>query len=302
MKNTAAIVTLAIGQQYLDSWRHFCEPSWRSYASKHSYDIICIDTPLDKSARAQDRSPSWQKCLVLSQEFSPKYQRIVWVDSDILINTKISPNIVDGVPIDKVGAAEQLTYSHDAGTLPQQLLERVYKYWTNPIINYTARDYYTNWGLPGNHDWVVQAGVLVLSPSHHRALLESVYYNYEDRGGSVWHYEMRPLSYELMNAGIVHWIDPRFNLLWPYWQMMYYPMLLEPKARPDLPARVTRKVAAALRMDFRTRLRRVGVTAAFWNSYFLHMGGGSIKDAALVDTEGRHLWFSPDDERRSLTQ
>src|SRR5262245_21889852 len=126
MKNTAAIVTLAIGEPYLDSWRRLCEPSWKSYASKHGYDIICIDTPLDKSARAQDRSPSWQKCLVLSQDFSHKYQRIVWVDSDILINAKISPNIVDGVPIDKVGGVEQLTYSHDAGTLPQQLLDRVY--------------------------------------------------------------------------------------------------------------------------------------------------------------------------------
>jgi hypothetical protein len=73
---------------------------------------------------------------------------------------------------------------------------------------------------------------------------------------------------------------------------MYYPILLKPQVRPDFPGRVKRNLASVLNMDFRTKMLRAGLTAAFWNSYFFHMGGGSIKDAGLVDTNGQHIWFS----------
>ena len=36
------------------------------------------------------------------------------------------------------------------------------------------------------------------------------YHNYEDRGPG-WNLEMRPLSYELLQADCVTWLDPRFG-------------------------------------------------------------------------------------------
>src|ERR1035437_3334002 len=73
MNRTKAIVTLAIGDRYLRHWKHTCEANWRAYAARHDFDVICIDKPLDDSERARKRSPAWQKCLVLSQEFSQRY-------------------------------------------------------------------------------------------------------------------------------------------------------------------------------------------------------------------------------------
>ena len=48
-------------------------------------NLICIEQPLDDSARAQKRSPCWQKCLILGEESVNKYDRVVWVDADVLM-------------------------------------------------------------------------------------------------------------------------------------------------------------------------------------------------------------------------
>ncbi len=208
-----AIVTLAIGDRYLQHWKTNCEANWRAYGAQHGFDVICFDKPLDDSARARKRSPAWQKCLILGQDALQRYDRVVWVDSDVLINHQVAPAIDDGVPLEKVGATEEFTFADNVGYQPRQLLERLYVYWNKSIVNPTGQEYYKNYGLPSEFAKVVQTGVLVLSPRHHRSLLETVYYNHEEKGGPEWNYEMRPLSYELLKADVVHWIDPRFNLV-----------------------------------------------------------------------------------------
>jgi hypothetical protein len=217
-----AIVTLAIGNRYADLWKIFCKDNWNRYATRRGYEIICIDTPLDSSTRAKSRSPAWQKCLVLSQPWSDKYERIVWVDSDILMNS-YAPDVSEGVPLDKVGAADE--YSYPTAELYQVFLDRVSRYLpatgTGFIEEHTAQQYHANFGLPSKFNKVVQTGVLVLNSKYHRELLEHVYYTYEDKPGL--NYEMRPLSYELQNEDMVQWIDSRFNALWGIYNTLYRP-------------------------------------------------------------------------------
>jgi hypothetical protein len=150
----------------------------------YGYDLICIDEPLDDSERARKCNPSWQKCLILSQEFARRYERIVWLDADILINTNAAPCVSEGVPIDKVGVVE--VWSEPYPEWYQECLKRMYEFWgSHAIINYNAHEYYINYGWPSSFDKVAQNGVMVLSPVHHRQLLEKNYYDYEDRG-SEW--------------------------------------------------------------------------------------------------------------------
>jgi hypothetical protein len=284
VKNRNAIVTLALGDQYHERWKEFCEPSWRTYAEKHGYDLICLEEPLDSSIRAKGRSPSWQKCLVLSQEFAQPYDRIVWVDADIIINTRSAPSIVDDVPIEKIGAVELYSFSRSAGTIGPDLVQRMFDYWKTPIVNSTAEQYYTLFGLPGGFDTVVQAGVLVLSPRHHRSLLEKVYYEYEGRPGAEWHHEMRPFSYEALKANAIHWIDQRFNWLWIDSMFMHYPFLLTSARRRSLLAHVLQKLSRKLRALNRDDLHNACLQATFLSNYFLHFGGGVIADLARLDT------------------
>src|SRR5207237_10182487 len=94
----AALVTLIVGDAYRANWQRYCERNWRAYASRHGLDVIVLEQPLDTSPRAQSRSPAWQKCLMLSQSFSAQYDQLIWLDSDIVINTHRAPNICHFLP------------------------------------------------------------------------------------------------------------------------------------------------------------------------------------------------------------
>ena len=124
-------------------------------------------------------------------------------------------------------------------------------------------------GLPPDFDQVVQTGVLVLSPTHHRALFEKVYYEYEDKGGREFHMEMPPLSYELLKADLVHWIDGRFNVNWIYEAILHYPFLANLDKTPGTVGRVKRRVGRWV-----LHVQQACMTTAFSLGYFLHIGGG----------------------------
>jgi hypothetical protein len=289
MKNLQAIVTLVIGEKYLKRWKKLCQENWQNYADKHGYDLIVIDTSLDRSERALKRSPAWQKCLILSQEFSQQYERIVWIDSDILINSAIAPCIVKDVPIDKVGATDE--YSWPTPQLYDQILERKYDYYEyarfNPVNDYKAKLFYSNYGLPPKFDRIVQTGVMVLSPHHHRQILEKVYFEYEDKGQAQWNYEMRPLSWELLEADYVHWIDPRFNVIWFDYLCLYYPFLLE-KPRPISILKLQRKLrqfSSNIGILPHLKLKKVCANTAFMNSFFLHFSGPGGGEMPLINTK-----------------
>ncbi|MEJ7700940.1 MAG: hypothetical protein WKF71_15025 [Pyrinomonadaceae bacterium] len=240
MSNRKAIITMAVGDAYLRLWREKCRNGWQKYADKHGYDVVCIDTPLDDSVRARQRSPAWQKCLILGQKFIEKYERVVWVDADILINHASAPCIASTVPINKIGAVD--AWAMPSPELAQAALDRLYDYWgdTCTIRDRTAQDYYASYGIAADFEQVVQTGVLVLSPSHHRYLLEKVYFDYEETGKG--NFEMRPLSYELLKADSVHWLNHRFNLVWLVYKVLYYPFLLgAPPRNSGLLAKINRR-------------------------------------------------------------
>ncbi|BCM88223.1 hypothetical protein IAD21_00050 [Abditibacteriota bacterium] len=253
--NSKAIVTLAIGARFRERWNTQCRANWEMYAKRHGYDLICLEHPLDDSERACKRSPAWQKCLILSQEFSSRYERIVWIDSDILINPE-SPDVAGAVPLEKIGAVDE--YTIPTPQLHRQILRKLYSYWEAegiPFIdNETPQDYYALYGLPSTFEQVVQTGMMVLSPRYHRQLLEDTYNSYEETKSPEWNYEMRPLSYEILKAGAIYWLDARFNFIWGIYKALYFPFLF---AHPD------------------HRRAQECLTRAFERVYFLHFAGSS---------------------------
>src|SRR5580704_15915547 len=274
MNYPKAIVTIAIGKQYVSDWEKYCLQSWRRYCDRHGFDLLPIRETLDTSERASSRSVSWQKCLILSQAFANSYERIVWVDSDILFND-CAPDITAGVPVEKIGVVESCEFSSP------HFMKRVFRLWGDgeAVINHSAREYYKQYGLPDDVDRVFNAGVLVLSPKHHRSILEHVYYTYEEKeGGRKWHMEQRPLAYEVIKSGLAHWIDPRFNVILWSEEYMHYPFLQSPPCpRMPRPKAIVRRIKQKFRtVSSRTRyalqrnLRAEMVNTVFQASYFLH--------------------------------
>ena len=241
MSGRAAIVTLTVGEEHSRRWRSLCEENWREYAERHGFDVIAIDRPLDESERAASRSPSWQKLLVLEQPFAADYERIVWVDADFVFG-RDAPDVTEGVPAASVGAVDELA-------TPTEAVRRL-------IHRESPQDYYRAAGLPGGCEEVVQGGLLVLSPEHHREVVRHVYDAYEDPGPGL-NYEMRPLSYELITGNQVHWLDPRFNTLWDVRIAHREPHLVEHPGHPGGPAAARRALDEVFGLHFAGRAEQM---------------------------------------------
>jgi hypothetical protein len=213
-----AVVTLAIGERYIGDWKSRCEKGWRAYCQRHHYDLLVIENSLDTTARGAGRSPSWQKCLILDPKVAGSYDQVVWVDADILIHPN-APAITAGVPPEKIGAIDEHIYP--SANSRQRIVKSLIEAWRNVDTGIAQNwesfldpaDWHARAGLPRTGRQIIQAGVMVLSPAHHRDLLERVYRDYEDSGSEQMNYEMRPLSYEIQQAGLHHAVDARFNAL-----------------------------------------------------------------------------------------
>lgn len=213
-----AIVTLAIGDAYRQNFDLLCRKGWSAYAERHGYDLVVIKEPLDVSERARKRSLAWQKCLVLGAPDVAQYEQVVWIDSDIYINPA-APSVMEGVPLERVGVVDdhrlptpeirQGIIKKMIANAPERggLDKRYWQAWLDPGT------WHAYVGLPGGQRHMVQTGVMVMSPKHHRAAFDHVYHSYEDSGAASLHYEARPLSHEIQAQNLAHWIDPRFNAL-----------------------------------------------------------------------------------------
>jgi len=213
-----AIVTLVIGDKHHNLWRKLALPSWQRYAARHGYEIIAIERPLDESEFAKRRNVTWQKLLVLDHSEVRRFERVLWLDSDIVINDLTAPCPVDQTPPELVGAvADQALLSHPALAGPFSRIN----HWPGTSEELARAGYQIN-GLAPAGDFYLNSGTLVLSRDH-RTLLQEVYAASED-GGRLYD-EQFFLSAILLRRRLFHPLDPRFNQLWLDYKHASYAML-----------------------------------------------------------------------------
>lgn len=282
MKNTVnkkAIVTIIIGKKYREMFDIFSAESWKLYANKYSYDLILLREPLDGSIRAKKRSPAWQKLLILSQSWSIKYKTIVWIDADIIINNKISPDISLNIPENKIGAVDEYEIpnrrSHSIALLS---LYAKWKKWGNKknfIENITPMEYYQKRGIQPNINLInlVQTGVFVCSPKYHKKLFEHIYYEYEDNNGPHFNYEMPAMSYEILKNNLQFWISPKFNYIPIYVMESDNPELFNQSKLQYIIFKIFAKIN--LRIDFIAHSKKVALLKVYNSGYFIHFAGCS---------------------------
>lgn len=261
-KNKKALVTLVIGEPYKSEWVTHCQKNWQRYAEKHGLDIIAIDEKINPQ---DNRSPAWQKCLVLTDEKVRQYEQVAWVDSDIIINEN-APNIFDGVPLEKVGAVKGYQQLYRNGSFPAEMMD----YLKTPYND--AKGWYEMNGLTP-HEFVVQTGVLVLSPQHHASLLNDIFNSPTD--STTGDYEMPLLSHTILQNDLVHWLDERFNLLWTGQMVYHCPECLPPKQTDPFVLRQFKKLTRGhYQFPPKSALNKA-LKDAVEKSYFLHFAGNS---------------------------
>jgi hypothetical protein len=203
----AAIVTLVIGATYERAWTCLCASSWAQYADRIGADIIVLKDRIDASDVS--RSPAWQKLLILDLPWAKRYERIIWLDCDIIINDS-APDILEcGGPLEKVGVCTDSAQLSPAQA--QIYLEGKTKMKFTPqsvLISWPTamRALYARHDTPP-HDVMINTGVMVLSPAHHNEVLKSAY-----AYPQFSHLSEQPrLSHCLLEQDLAHFLSPRYN-------------------------------------------------------------------------------------------
>jgi hypothetical protein len=255
-----ALVTLVVGRDYESNFERYCRNNWRAYAERHGYDLVIFDSPLDTSSRAVNRPVYWQKNLILERAELARYEQVAWIDSDIVINAERAPPVFDGVPVERIGAVDEYRVP-DAQTYRKALAIsylRARRLRQPFLHNPTPQDYYRIRGFPEFAE-VVQGGMIVCSPRHHRDVFRAIY-EYEDPGIPASNYEMAALSYEALRRDLVTWLDYRFNRLVLFGMVEHLPALSDRDGAPPSAA-VEAASAAAI------------IARLYADSYFLHFAG-----------------------------
>lgn len=277
-----AIVTITLGKKHQVLWKKICEKNWKKYCSKYNLDLVVINLPLDDTERGKLRSPSWQKCLILGHYKVKNFDQVAWLDSDILINNSKAPNIFENIGINEIGGVEDWIYPTPEQYIKMKINQNKYAQLINkPSLNESSiNEYYENYGLPNLFNKVVQGGVLVFSPKYHKELLEKIYYNYEDKGANYWHYEMRPLSFEILNSNQIKWLDERFNRIWEIDKELFEPNLFEINKKNSLFFKILRRIDFELGTSFLGNYSKT-LKKYFDKSYFFHFAG-AFSDMLLL--------------------
>ena len=266
-KARAAIVTLVVGELHTKVWTHVCSSSWISYAERTGLDIIVLTARIDETDVA--RSPAWQKLLILDLPWACLYERIIWLDSDILI-TDMAPHVLEFAgPAEKVGLC--IDCARMSAAEAQVFLEVNLKVQLSPDgvdtdWHNVQRNRYRDCGLP-EHDVMFNTGVMVLSPRHHNELLKSAYGAPQFCGL----FEQPQLSDLLLSQDLAYVMSPRFN-----WGVIEPIQLI-----------VTTGSWGDESPEFIGQLVRFIVRAQFRCAYFLHFYGAMDLLRRFADIPGK---------------
>jgi lipopolysaccharide biosynthesis glycosyltransferase len=255
-----AIVSIIIGDNYRQFWQQHCEQSWRLFAKRHDYDVLIIDHPIIDSTK----SIHWQKLLILEHDLVKKYDRVVWLDSDILINPTKAPSIITEVLDNNfIGAVAY-------GDLqPANLVHVARERWVQAFTErgtqaQFAREYWESYykraDLQADANVRFNTGVLVLTPSLHHKFLRSVFEKYPNNAAD---WEQTYLNYELVKNNLYHIVDPRFNTQVGDELLKYYPFLFF----------LDDEAPAQLKNPLFTTMAQLCLLALYDNNYFIHYCG-----------------------------
>ena len=211
-KQNVLLVTIAIGEHYLQQYNMLFRKSHETYAKKYGYDFKVISDYLDKTLCNTD-AITFNKILVCSQEWSKEYDFIVLIDADILIN-KNAPAIHTSMNFDDcIGIINE--YSQPTNEIRLKI-QRMMGWESN------AKEYYKLAQLDINTEMVFNTGVMVFQPKIHHEFLESIYKKYVYNSINHprrYHYEQSCIGYELQKQKKYKILENKWNTIWSLYKL-----------------------------------------------------------------------------------
>jgi hypothetical protein len=242
------LVSVAIGDKYLEEYNRLFRPSHENYARKCGYDFRVVEDFLDEK-HTHKTTVSLNKILVCSQPWSEDYDYIVYVDADVLINIRAPPILSTQHFGDKIGIVNE----YDQVQLPEYtFVQKVLNWGKN------ASEYYAMAGFNIETDVMLNTGVMVFQPKKHRKFLDGIYNSYVDKAVNhfrSFHFEQSAIGYEMQMQHMYVPLNPRFNAIW------FIQKALNAKFNHFPPIRLA------------GRSKDVSIHTYFHTNYFMHLAG-----------------------------
>lgn len=171
-----ALCTFVIGERFEKLFDRYSARSWQEYCRAHGYQLFVFRKPFRP---LPGKSLAWQKLFTLDQPDLDRFDQVIWLDSDILINRSAPPL---EVPLGRLGFVREIPFTG------------------------SEESWYALFSLPSAPE-IVQTGVLCLDRSHQPILRKALAYPETSM------YEMPALSWCIAQANVGYHLDRRFNAL-----------------------------------------------------------------------------------------
>lgn len=217
-----ALCIITIGDDCRRQWEETFAPSVRDYADRCGYEVHHLTGPIDHETT---RHPAWQKLLVAGLPEMADLDRIVYLDSDILISP-IAPPIAETVPDGRIGAVTWQG-SYGENDLMMEVIRATWRWnnakWVRELKPKCFADLLEAAGYPRTEDHC-NTGVFVCQPQH-APLLADLYANAAENERSSL--EQSALTDFLCRSHrqLLHPLDRRFNTIWDFEKIAYYHFL-----------------------------------------------------------------------------
>lgn len=253
-----AIVTLAIGDGYLEAWEKSSMPSWIAYCKKNGIGLFVETEDLDFADVPKKKQ--WQKLLLGStlERMQPDTKLVCYIDTDVLIN-EYAPNIFDSHKPGTVGLISQF---RDLPLDRLHSLRRVAYFRKNYVSDNYPLDsalFMDNEALYRFQDFEPQedfacSGVILFETGNVSKFMKTIFERYQmplksiTDGGEEAH-----VNFELQSNFKINWLEYKFQALWLYEMAWKYPFLYIEQSDDELLAKCIR--------------------ASLMGNYFLHFSG-----------------------------
>lgn len=273
-KSRNCLVTVAIGDTYLQQWQQHALKSWMAYAEKYDLGIFALTESLYPESDPNWKKPNWQKLLIgrelLKQGLDVSFT--CFLDTDILISP-ISPNIFDLYDGTSYGLVSQVKNM----PMPLELVLRQFVFLRHKFYSpeypldsgalMTPKQQYEFSGLSPFDD-LACTGLFLFNPKKSSIDMENWYFKYARDYRSVTGGEQVHLNWEMLNTGEVQWLPYEFQAIWVYEMAWKYPFLY------------------AHHSD-KTLIREC-VEASLFSNHFLHFAGSWYESDMWLDDKILH--------------
>jgi hypothetical protein len=227
------IATIAIGEKCFQDWKTYAFPSWRLYCKKNKLGLICFDEDLIDKNHKKWKKATWQKLLIATtlKNSNHSIKNVCYLDTDILINYKFSPNIFDLYQNNKIALVSEindLPYPLDLVKKFLSFNRHIYydkKYPLNSSLFISPQKIFKYHNLKPFKNYACM-GLIVFSIKNHSEIMKKWFYKYDKlintiTGGG----DETILNFEIQNYSKVQWLNYKFQALWIYEIAWKYPFL-----------------------------------------------------------------------------